>query len=332
MEDAIRIYHIIPTAPLHIGLEGIGQERLDRLFRSDALWGALVQCRHLLYHDDWENLINDDSFLVSSCFPFIAGKRFYPVPHGAFDRVMMGIRGSELKKWKKIKYVSENLFQNIISGTFNATDSRLCGEYVCSEKIDEGFGVKEYEVPRIGIDPVSGTAQEGAFFYCVNAHFPENSGLFFLARFRGIDAQKHFEGSLRLLADCGIGGDRSIGRGTFRFTCEQCTLTLPDNPDAHVGLSLYHPTEKEVQSGLLDRAYYSLVKRYGYAAGLGARSLRRRNVLMLEEGAVFFDSQPPVGDIPVVLQKNEGGSPFDVFRFGKAFTLPVKGGCFEQHT
>lgn len=316
---------------LHIGIEGIGQERIDEAFRSDALFGAIVQCWQLLYNDDWQALLTQEPFSVTTCFPVASGQRFYPVPCGALDKALLQAKGSVVKKWKRILYVSEPAFQGILKGNAPQDDCLLKDRFLAEHSEADLPETYDIEVPRIALDPASGSVVEGAFFYCTNRYMPPGDGLFFLARFTGSDAQRKFEAALNLLGDTGIGGDRSIGRGLFTWKREEFSLELPKEADWHVSLSLYHPTRAEVQNGILSRSRYSLVRRHGFVSGFGARSLRRKALLMIEEGAVFRGS-PPVGDSPVVLPQDDGGSPFNVIRYGRAFTLPAKGGCFEQHT
>ncbi|MCX8042624.1 MAG: type III-A CRISPR-associated RAMP protein Csm4 [Desulfobacterota bacterium] len=330
-DHMIYIYHIRPLSSFHIGFEGIGQERLDESFRSDALFGALLQCWQVLYDDNLEDIITEGPFSISSCFPVVKGQRFYPVPIGSLDRILKQVKGSDFKKWKKIRYISEPIFQKILNGNLT-----LCcmpeGKFLVEQPVQDISYASDLETPRIAIDPLTGTVMEGAFFYCINRFFAQDSGLFFLARFKNAETMEKFEASLRLLGDTGIGGDRSIGRGAFVFSRHDFILNLPNEADCWVTLSLYHPTQEEVTNGILQVSLYNFVKRHGFVTGIGARALRRQSVFMLEEGSVFFKKLSPVGDNPIVLRKGNGNCPFNVFRYGKAFCLPMKGGCFEYDT
>jgi CRISPR-associated protein Csm4 len=329
MENRIYIYNINPHSPMHTGIEGIGQERLDSFFRSDALYAALVQCWQLLYDDDWDFLLQDGPFCVSSCFPVLDQKLFYPLPVGSLDMVIRDIKGRDLKKWKRVRYVSESIFQQIIEGSLSTDRCIPKEQFLFESGTLPGSGPVEIEVPRIRIDPFSSAVSKGAFFYCVDRHFSPDDGLFFLSTFKDEKIMAKFESALMLLGDSGMGGDRSTGKGAFSFKRQEFTMRIPESGDGHVCLSLYHPTATEIDKGLIDSAYYNLIRRHGFIAGFGARSLRRKSVLMFEEGSVFFSEAPPDGDSPLVLGKGEGGCPFNVFRYGKAFSLPVKGGCFE---
>ena len=117
------LYDLTFTTPVHFGLEGIGQERIDHTVHSDTLWGAILDKWLLLYDDDPAILCREPSFTVSSAFPLIDGTRFYPVPTGALSKVMndvaqleTGAIPLELKDLKKIRYVAERLLFAILSG------------------------------------------------------------------------------------------------------------------------------------------------------------------------------------------------------------------------
>ena len=100
--------------PVHFGLEGIGQERVDSMVRSDTLWSALVQKLLLLYDDHPESLCKKPGFSLSSCFPVLNGQHFFPIPIGALDQIMedvahmdTGAFPLDIKDLKKIRFLSE---------------------------------------------------------------------------------------------------------------------------------------------------------------------------------------------------------------------------------
>lgn len=322
------------TSPVHFGLEGIGQERIDYRVRSDTLWGAIIQQWILLYNDDPEGLCLDTPFTVSSCFPLINGVPFYPLPFGVLDDLITEAGQAKkpeisVKDIKIIRFVAEPLFRKIIRGeTLRFEQLQPDTVFPFEEKRPETMRERKpvYDImqrPRLRTNQLSGGSMEGAFFYCSDQYFNQDNGLFFLATFRDDETKKRFDAALRLLSDTGLGADRSIGRGLFAFETKECEV--PDNlsSDHYMLLSLYHPTREEVMQGILEApgTGYSLIRRSGHAASLAVSNFRRYDLWMMEEGSVF--RAKPAGDVVRVLERSEL-VPHDVYRCGRAFCIPIQ--------
>lgn len=329
------LYDLTFTTPVHFGLEGIGQERIDHTVHSDTLWGAILDKWLLLYDDDPATLCREPSFTVSSAFPLIDGIRFYPVPTGALSRVMTdvahletGAIPLELKDLKKIRYVAERLLFAILSGKEPLlADLTRDSVYPYPLEPKKGTGgprlyATEAQRPRVAVDQVNDGVQEGTFFYSTDLFFNRKSGLSFFATFASREAQNRFEAALRLLGDTGLGADRSVGRGAFTFTSTQSRLPEVKNANAHLLLSLYYPTRKEVAEGVLNSpvSAYGLTRRTGHAGGVAVGRFRRADCWMVTEGSVL--PFRPTGGVPRVLTAS-GPIPHDVYRFGRAFCLPM---------
>lgn len=272
-------YRLSFTSPVHFGLEGIGQERIDHRVRSDTLWGAIIQNWILLYHDDPEGLCLGTPFTVSSCFPLINGAPFYPLPIGALDDLITEAGQAEkpeisVKDLKRIRFAAEPLFQRIIRGETLAFEQlQPHTVFPLEETRPETRHKREvvYSImqrPRLRTDQLSGGGTEGAFFYCSDQYFNLDNGLFFLATFRDDETKKRFDASLRLLGDTGLGADRSIGRGLFTFETKECQVSDNLSSGRYLLLSLCHPTKEEVMQGILEApdTAYSLIRRSGHAA------------------------------------------------------------------
>ena len=328
-------YHLQFQDPVHFGLEGIGQESVEQAFRSDSLWGAVLQKWFLLFDDNPEELCTRTPFSMSSCFPFINGVRFFPLPMGTFDAVIedaakknavQGVPG--VKEWRKVKYIAEPLFRQVLKGKqLQPEDVRLDQVFPMSSPgandLKDSIFQQHEQRPRVMTDQMNGGVSEGAFFYCTDQFFGDKAGLFFLARFKDDSAQDKFDGALRLLGDCGIGADRSIGRGGFDFSCEKIKFPAPESSGNWLTLSLYHPTRQEVQKGVLTGGTYSLIKRSGPGGGFHVSRFRRADCWMLEEGAIIpFEAR---GDSPCVLERSDF-IPHNIYRNGGAFCIPLKKG------
>lgn len=329
-------YHLQFQDPVHFGLEGIGQESVEQAFRSDSLWGAVLQKWFLLFDDTPEELCTRTPFSISSCFPLINGIRFFPLPLGAFDAVIenaakqkavQGVPG--VKEWRKVKYIAEPLFRKILKGKpLQPEDVHLNQVFPMAfhEKNDLEHAIfqQHEQRPRVMTDQMNGGVSESAFFYCTDQFFGNSAGLFFLARFDSDAVRKKFEGALRLLGDCGVGADRSIGRGGFHVSSEAIKFPAPETSGGWLTLSLYHPTRQEVQKGVLAGGRYALIKRSGPGGGFHVSRFRRADCWMLEEGAILpFEAR---GDAPCVLKCSDF-IPHNIYRNGEAFCIPLKKGA-----
>ncbi len=330
----IYAYRLSFTSPVHFGLEGIGQERIEHRVRSDTLWGAIIQQWLLLYHDDPEGLCLDTPFTISSCFPVINGVPFYPLPIGALDHLITEAGRAEkpemnVKDLKKIRFAAEPLFRKIIQGkALHFEQLRPDAVFPLEEKQTETMQERKpvYNIlqrPRLRTDQLAGGGTEGAFFYCSDQHFNQNNGLFFLASFHDDETKKRFDAALRLLGDTGLGADRSIGRGLFAFETMGCKVSDNLSSNYYMLLSLYHPTKEEVVQGILEAQdiAYSLIRRSGHAASLAVSKFRRYDLWMMEEGSIFRTK--PAGDVVCVLERSELVS-HNVYRCGRAFSIPIQ--------
>lgn len=326
---SLHAYHLLFDAPLHVGVEGIGQERLEDTVRSDTLWSALVQMWSLLYEESPHDLAMSCPFAVSSCFPLKGGERFFPLPGTVREDLALEVQKAgegkdnlKFKDLKKIKYINENLLHGIIQGKpLQLNDLKKHGSTIPDLAEKAAKHALTDQRPRLRIDRLSGSVEGENFFYCLDQYFCEDGGLFFLMRCQGDAVRKRFEAALRLLGDTGLGADRSVGRGTFTFSAQAPMLPPPANAGHHLLMSLYHPTREEVQAGALHTAMsYSLVRRSGHAGAPGVGNLRRADVWMLAEGSVLV--QTVHGDIPQVITAG-ALAPHPVYRCGRAFTLPM---------
>ncbi|OPY90897.1 MAG: hypothetical protein A4E72_00415 [Syntrophus sp. PtaU1.Bin208] len=326
-------YHLNFTSPLHMGLEGIGQERIETTIHSDTLWGALVQQWALLYDEKPSDLAADPPFDLSSCFLLHHGKRFYPVPLGSLDDLFNRILRMEVpeqifdsKKIKRIKYLREDLFLSWLSGKFELSNIKNIllkdNHYppIIQDNRQDALPFSESQRPRVRIDRLSNSVEEGGFFYCTDQFWWNGAGLFFLACFKNEVIQSKFDASLTLLGDTGLGADRSIGRGNFSFSSQSVDFPSVISPKKWILLSLYHPTPEEISAGILSTSAYQLTRRIGHAGCYAVGRLRRPDLWMLEEGAILGSAAQ--GDIPLLIRQTSDVA-HPVFRYGRAFTVPV---------
>lgn len=134
------------------------------------------------------------------------------------------------------------------------------------------------------------------------------------------DAQRtRLLAALRLLADSGLGGQRTQGSGQFSFEVrpvpDELRRRLNTN-GPHVLLGLTHPTQEEAHAiDLAPQAQYALVRRDGYLDGT---ALQRKDVWMFAEGSLM-----PHAIGGKLADVTPDGHPHRVWRSGLALSVGV---------
>lgn len=324
---------------LHVNSKGIDFEQAEEIIHSDTLYSAIVSAWSKFYGDDedFRMITSTDifppPFILSSAFPFMGDKLFFPIP---ITGVFTGeISTDKRKKIKKIKYLEKSLFEKVISG------DKLLSPIESSTIQDGSILVNNndcpfneiyliFETPRVVIDRHTGRTE---IFHFSQISFEKNCGFFFLVKFNNKSLEKKFNAVIRFLGDEGIGADRSSGKGLFVPEISDFTMEIPESANHFLTLSLYHPTRDEVEEKILKDSYYKIQTRRGWISYTGGHALRRKSIRMIAEGSVVKDIKTKniYGDMPVVLERNpQLGLPFDVIRNGFCFSVPIKCNKLEE--
>lgn len=353
--DTYYAYHLRFPNGLYVGRSGYNEEYVGGrdLPPSDTLKAALQVCAIRLFG---ETECANDSFLagfrISSAFPFVGSTRFFPKPltgiqkrtdHSADGKKQAGI---DAKKWKRVKYIAEDLFARILAGKLlEDTDVQshwFQGSYLINgEQTSSGLKFSEMETRtrlrsvdykgRWWHDPDSSSPDP---YHVERTLYHPEAGLWFLAHYVDGVAKARVEAALRLLADEGLGTDRSVGYGYFEWVGGEpkpIDLPAPTQANAWLNLGLLCP-EDDAQSGVdWASSAFDLEKRGGYiteTSVMGARAWRKRTVWMLREGSVLCPSlagYQPKGRChnlqPEILNNQPGAHP--VFRCGNPLLLPI---------
>lgn len=326
--NGVVAYKLRFKTPLHIDTQGIGYERTEDTVHSDTIFSALMSLWYNFYDDNIEEMCKNPPFIISSAFPFKSETYFFPRPMIRIGKEKEDDqkKGKELKK---VNYVSKNILEILIADKnleFDEKNTLQKGKFwVAKDELPkEKVIFKEREVPRVTIDRATNSSD---IFYFSEILFEKDSGLFFLVKFLNEKLQKKFEVVLRLLGDEGIGGDKHLGKGLFTAKKEpDFQMLIPENRNGIINLSLYHPTEEEINAGIMKDASYKLITRKGWIHSIGAMSLRRQSVRMFQECSTFISLRKKYyGDCPLVLEKNvDIGLSHNIYRYGLGFFLPIK--------
>lgn len=266
---------------------------MPRQLRSDTIAGAVIWALSVM-GKDVDPLIKDQSFRVSSAFPYVvsdggkkiklAPKPLIPLKSGDTYR-----ENRSKKAIKKLNFLEIGIFNDLVSGAITASEIvnnigstyKIKGNLLLMTETEARFSSVSRE--RNTVSRQTYKAEE--FFLSYGTVF-ENSGLYFVVQGseRWIDATK---AAIRFLEDRGLGGEISIGQGHFKanWSEEAWPFNEPRDSDSIVNLSLYAPTSAEwnAMCSKKNQLYYSLVRR----AGRNSDGTLKKGVYYLGEGSVI---------------------------------------------
>ena len=324
---AYTIIKLKDMSPLHMGT---GKENYDfsaSHLHSDTLSAALAAMK--VRHDGAEGVKEFlDSFVISSAFPYMDNHFFLPRPLGKIDvKINDCDEYISRKKLKAIKFIELDLWSNLIAGKQTTVSiSQIKNGFLLSKNMDFRQPYKSSVHQRVTVPRIDGQDAEPFFFDWT--FFEQNAGLYCLTDADGKTLEE-LTRLFELLGEYGLGTDKNVGGG--KFAIETQSFTVPDvvDADAQMLLSLYLPTEKEIQSAIsLEESRYELCPRGGYMAGSQENDfwhLRKKSIYMFGVGSVLKAKETLKGKIvdlcPVDYKDNRM---HPVYRSGKPFVVPVK--------
>lgn len=331
------VYLLTFKTQLHLGRasgpaqEGnLGLEKTETYIPADTLFSAICQTWLTFYDSEslttFLNGYTEDRdvlpFMLTSAFPFAKDVYLFPKPLTL---------STPSKKSKRVQFVSQSRFQDIISGTAPefSEDQLINGEEVWvspeeKEKLeassDEDFTIWATNTrPRVTL----GSRSSGSEIWHVQTvQFNTDCGLWLAARFDSDETKQRIETLLRVLGDTGIGGERNAGYGMFDFT--ETTLEIPtvEAGNQFVTLSPICPqSPKQLAQLLTGDIAYTLNPLTGWVSTAGTAS-RRKQVNMFVEGSVLHASNAQIGRL-VDLRPDNWEHP--VYRYGYAWQVGIKG-------
>ena len=335
------VYRLKFKTQLHLGryigpaqTGSLGLQKTETYIPADTLFSAICQMWATFYDTtdltDFLNLYSPKNeslpFTLTSAFPFAKDIYLFPKPMSWTDRS---------KESKSIQFVSNNIFRQLINGNRPRFSKE---ELMTGEKVwitdDEKNQLKtsdeddDYSVwttntrPRVTI----GSRNAGSEIWHVQTvQFNKCCGLWFAADFNEDDAMKQkFETLLRVLGDCGIGGERNAGYGLFEFD-NDATIELPEAvaDEPFVTLSPICPQSAAQLQQMLsnDNISYTLKPSTGWISSPGSGD-RRKRINLFTEGSVLNTPKERVGRL-VDLRPENYTHP--VYRYGYAWQVGIKG-------
>ncbi len=267
---------------------------------SDTLFGAITFAISELYPEKVDGMIsefenNQPPFLISSAFPYVYADerkiKFFP-------KLILNQEDAKLdteifKKYKKIKYLEEDLFIDLIRGDISELD--LMNNLECFNS-SNGMLMKEDldVVSDFGEDIISNNSinlisNETKIFYSSSNRF-KNMGLFFLVEFNNPDYKPVILAAIKFLKDRGFGKDISTGKGHFDYEIDENYSIYSQFEDVDAAnlkyfttLSRFIPTENDL-IGLDENSSYEIDSKRGKSSSYEVR----KQVRFFKEGSVFL--------------------------------------------
>ena len=282
-----------PQAAFHFGMQGIDMEVVSETCPSDTLYAALFW-QALQQGQRWANEPSNPPFTISSCFPYVDGIQLLPVPMLPplpSDQQNPG----ERKQFKKVRFVSSEIFINLLAGTYslshyfqptngvalqNGSVLVSQAEFSANKWAVEDPLWKIESIPHVAVDRWSNAS---AYYETGQVRFAEGCGLAILA----LGDIKQLMSLLHQVGIDGLGGRRSKGVGMFEPELQTTSLNLPAaTSDSVIVLSRYLPSAAELAAGVLDLpAAYSLEDVTGWMYSPAAKAQRRKAIWMIGVGS-----------------------------------------------
>lgn len=326
------------------------KDEVSVLLHSDTLFSSIVTIYDLLF-DNTDELIesfNTGKIKISSAFPVLEnvrnGQYIYFLPKPDVEYLNSGKDNKNIKKEKKIKFVSKEVFK-LISNTiktendvikaeinlFDGNKFKIIDDKFCFLKDEIDFDTKEYTPYSEKTTPkvfVNTDKKEDTFYHETNISLRRleiNDELIILPHYYFLIEKGDITESLmqniltaiRVLCDEGIGGERSCGKGNF-LNAEEISLDIEaNNANYYLTLSLFNPKTNDEFSGSI---IYDIGKRGGGSIGDEKKAdYHRKQVNMIMEGAILkTKSEGRIINVTPELNIAK----HKIFRYGIPFLIP----------
>lgn len=316
-----KLYKLTFNTPVHFGSDIIGSslEESDFICHSDTFFSALcleyIKLNGAETIDDFIDFFNNGKLLISSLLPYKNNDLYIPKPSIVIERSDTKNENkeenssSDRKKMKKLNYIKVSdidIYLNYIKGI---------GDF--------NFDYEYNNFAKYSLNQKVGLRDEENRLYSLGTYsFYKNNGLYFALSFSDNETLKEFEKVLKSLSYSGIGGKRTHGLGNFEYNESDFSVfenKLFKDSKYKMLLSLFSPTENEMESIDFNNSFYSLIKRNGfiYSNNYSGNLSKRKSLSMFKEGSCFTDNIN--GNIKDVSQNGN----HKVYRYGKAFYIGI---------
>ena len=348
------IVKLRPAGPWRSGPDSGARNRVDPIYHSDSLYGAVTAAMATLGElDAWlaATARNPEGAAVrfSSCFPFQGDISFVVPPRSIWPPAAAAVATGKVR-WKSARFVPLPLIAAILAGEPLQEDQwAIDGPSECLLPAGQAGPFRTGVRWSAAIDRLTGNAERHA---AACLEFRPDAGLWAVVSFSDEAAHTRWaepvRGAFRLLADSGFGGERSRGWGRSaqpQFTDgtlpELVLAALPARPPAeppesgetqvptpppvaepsataHWLLSLFTPGPQDTVDW--NRGNYAVVARGGRVESSAGAGQPKKQLQMVTEGSVLVGGETIRGSAPDVAPD---GFAHPVFRAGFALSIPL---------
>jgi CRISPR type III-A-associated RAMP protein Csm4 len=319
--------------PWRFGPDSGARDRVDLIYHSDALFSAVCSAMSQLgLSEEWleatATSANAPAVRFSSFFPF-AGDTLLIVP----PRSLWPPPESTKIRYKGAHFVPLSVIESLLSDKAIDEDRwAVDGESECLVPSNPGRGPFRVALRSSAVvDRLHNAAVEIHSTACLE--FARGAGLWTIVQFADEAAASRWQAPVRsallLLADSGLGGERSRGWGRSEtpewqpwlppiVSPPQAPPTEQPTDRAQWLLSLYTPAAND----LVDwkRGNYATVSRRGRIESSARWGEPKQPTTMIAEGSVLLASNQLCGAASNVAPE---GFPHPVYRAGFAVTVPI---------
>lgn len=313
-----------PVGPWRFGPDSGARDRVDLIYHSDSLFSAVCSAMLQLglgaeWLDATAAFSAAPAVRFGSLFPFI-GETLLAVP----PRSLWPPPETARVRYKGAHFVPLPVIESLLAEKPMDEDRwAVDGESECLVIANQGRGPFKVGLrSSAGVDRLNQGAVDLHSTACLE--FTRAGGLWTLVQFADEDAVARWHApvrsALQLLADSGLGGERSRGWGRSE-TPEWQPWKSPQAPEteqAYWLLSLYTPARRD--SVDWKRGNYATVVRRGRIESSARWGEEKQPTTMIAEGSVLLASSQPRGAATNVAPE---GFPHPVYRAGFAVTVPI---------
>jgi|SRR5581483_5745495 len=325
-----------PAGPWRFGPDSGARDRVDLIYHSDTLFSAVSSAMAQLgLMRDWleataeasSEAPNGPAVRFSSLFPFFGDTLLAVPPRSLWPPESAKIR------YKGAHFVPLSVIESLLAD--KAMDEErwaVDGESECLVLANQGRGPFRVTLrSSAGVDRLANAAVEVHSTACLE--FTRAGGMWAVVQFADDAALSRWQAPVRsallLLADSGLGGERSRGWGRSdapewqpwvipTVPVPQSAAAEPPVDRAHWLLSLYTPAENDAVDWR--RGNYATVSRRGRIESSARWGEEKQPSMMIAEGSVLVASNLLRGRASNIAPE---GFPHPVYRAGFAVTVPI---------
>lgn len=355
----MHVYRLYFTGPVHFSdvMDDYGQSM--PIYHSDSLYAALTASLASVGYTIPEG--GELGFTLSSLFPFIhiypQGETTYFFPKPLLNYPVPEDKVAIHKKFKKTKWIDKTLFEKTLEGInviehFNLTQNNIADKIFLLSKQESLTGNSiiinksvraRVQIPR-GFNE-TGRRENPQPFYMEVMEFAGtshkqlsresstfSSGLYFLVHFKEESEKKLLEKALTILSYNGLGTDKNVGFGQFRYEQGLLDLQVPES-NHYLCMGVYIPDKSEyTKQDFTQRLYaFRLLRRGGWITDPRGSGFRKNEIFAFDVGSIIKENPSTsyltkgrIVDLTPQADfiRKELGHP--VYKCGRTLFLPIK--------